>query len=94
MKESKVSVKYRQLQSYVARLSTIFNDLLQNHFANQSQISWEKRAKVCINGLGHMFKMAATPIMVKPLKILFHNLKSDDLETWHGALVSRSAHSI
>ena len=34
--------------------------------ANQSQIyvetPWERGTKVCINGLGHMTKMAATPI--------------------------------
>ena len=43
--------------------STIFKDLLQNHLANQSQFfvepPWERGTKVCINGPGHMTKMAA-----------------------------------
>ena len=47
---------------------------------------WEGGTKVCINGLGHMTKMAATPIYGKNLKnLLLQNQKSYDLETWHVA---------
>ena len=46
--------------------------LLRNRLANQSQICveppWEGGTKVCINGPGHMTKMAATPIYGKNLK--------------------------
>ena len=46
--------------------------LLRNRLANQSQIlcgaSWEGGTKVCINGPGHMTKMAAMPINGKNLK--------------------------
>ena len=52
--------------------STIFKHLLlRNRLANQSQIyvepPWEGGTKVCINGPGHMTKMAATPIYGKNL---------------------------
>ena len=47
---------------------------------------WEGGMKVCINGLGHMTKMAAMPIYGKNLqKLLLQNQKSYDLETWHKA---------
>ena len=47
---------------------------------------WEGGTKVYINGLGHMTKMAAMPIMVKTFKnLLLQNRKSYDLETWHVA---------
>ena len=45
---------------------------------------WEGGTKVCINGPGHMTKMAAMPIYGKNLKnLLLQNRKSYDLETWH-----------
>ena len=44
---------------------------------------WEGGTKVCINGPGHMTKMATTPIYGKTLKNLLQNQKSYDLETWH-----------
>ena len=50
--------------SIVVRPSSIFKDLLlQNRLAYQSQISYG--ASVCSRGLGHMTKMAATPIYGK-----------------------------
>ena len=48
---------------------------------------WDRKTKVCSNGLGHMIKMAAMPIYGKTLKILLlRNQKADDLETWYAAL--------
>ena len=45
--------------------------------------SWEGGTKVCINGLGHMTKMAM-PIYGKNLKkLLLQNQRSYELETWH-----------
>ena len=39
--------------------------------------------KVCLNGLGHMTRMAAMPIFgIKPLKNLLCNQKIDDFGTW------------
>ena len=35
------------------------------------QPHWEGVKKVCINGPGHMTKMATMPIMVKKIKIFF-----------------------
>ena len=44
---------------------------------------WE----VCLNGPGHMTKMAAMPIYGKILKnLLLWNQKADGLETWYAAL--------
>ena len=47
--------------------------LLRNRLANQKakfylEPPWEGGTKVCINGPGHMTKMAATPIYGKNLK--------------------------
>ena len=43
--------------------------------------------KICINGPGHMSKMAATPIYAKTFKnLLLQNREFCDLETWHAAL--------
>ena len=42
--------------------------------------------KVCINGQGHMTKMAAMAINSKTLKnLLLHSQKAYDFETWHEA---------
>ena len=49
---------------------------------------WEGGTKVCINGPGHMTKMAAMPIYGKNLK------KSYDLETWHVALGTQALQSL
>ena len=43
----------------------------------------EGGTKLNINGLGHMTKMAATPIYAKKLLLLNRNYY--DLETWHAA---------
>ena len=43
--------------------------------------------KVCINGQGHMTKMAAMAINSKNFKyLLLQNLNAYDFETWHEAL--------
>ena len=40
--------------------------------------------KVCINGQGHMTKMAGMAIIIKTFKNLFlQNQKPYDFETWH-----------
>ena len=42
--------------------------------------------KVCINGQGHMTKMATMAINSKTLKnLLLQNQKAYDFETWHEA---------
>ena len=42
--------------------------------------------KVCINGPGHMTKMAAMAINSKTFKnLLLQNQKAFDFETWHEA---------
>ena len=57
---------------------------------------WEGGTKVCINGPGHMTKMAAMPIyMAKTLKnLLLQNQKSYDFETWHVASGTQALHSL
>ena len=43
--------------------------------------------KVCMNGQGHMTKMAAMAINSKTFKnLLLQNQKAYDFETWHEAL--------
>ena len=44
---------------------------------------WEGGTKVCINGPGHMTKMAAMPIYGKNLKNLLQNRRADFHETWY-----------
>ena len=73
-------------------LFTLFKDLLlRNHCTNQSQIlyvlSLGRGTKVCINGPGHMTKMAAMPIYGKNLKQSSSlNRWIDFNETWYVAL--------
>ena len=57
---------------------------------------WEGGTKVCINGPGHMTKMAAMRIyMVKTFKsLLLQNGKSYDLETWYAASGTRALQSL
>ena len=50
---------------------------------------WEGGTKVCINGPGHITKMAAMPIYSKTFNDL-QNQKSYDLETWHAAPVTQA----
>ena len=47
---------------------------------------YERGMKVCINGQGHMTKMAVMAINSKNLQnLLLHNQKTYDFETWHEA---------
>ena len=56
---------------------------------------WEGGTEVYINGLGHMTKMAATPIYVKTFKnLLLQNQKSYYLETWHVASGTQALQSL
>ena len=56
---------------------------------------WEGQTKVCINGPGHMTKMAAIPIYCKSLKnLLLQNQKFYDLDTWHVASGTQALHSL
>ena len=56
---------------------------------------WEGGTKVCINGPGHMTKMAAMPIYGKTLNnLLLQDQKSYDLETWHVALGTQALQSL
>ena len=55
-------------------LVNIFKHLLRNHWAKQSQTSWDPwdgGTNVCSNDRGHMTKVAAKPIYSKNFKIFF-----------------------
>ena len=55
---------------------------------------WEGGTKVCINGPGHMTKMAATPIYGKNLKKSSSPEPAADFhETWYVALGTPAHHS-
>ena len=53
------------------------------------ELLWDGGSKVCLNGPGHVTKMAAVPIYGKNLKYLLCNQKANDLETWSAALGAR-----
>ena len=56
---------------------------------------WGGGTKVCINGPGHMTKMAAMPIYGKNLKKSSSpEPESYDLETWHVASGTQALHSL
>ena len=56
---------------------------------------WEGGTKVCINGPGHMTKMAAMPIYGKTLKnLLLQNRRADFHETWYVASGTPAYHSL
>ena len=56
---------------------------------------WEGGTKVCINGPGHMTKMAAMPIYGKNLKkSLLQNRRADFHETWYVASGTPAHHSL
>ena len=56
---------------------------------------WEGGTKVCINGPGHMTKMAAMPIYGKNLKnLLLQNRRADFHETWYVASGTPTHHSL
>ena len=56
---------------------------------------WQGGTKVCINGPGHMTKMAAMPIYTKNLKnLLLQNQRADFHETWYVALGTPAHHSL
>ena len=55
----------------------------------------EVGTKICINGPGHMTKMATTPIYGKNLKhFILQNQKSYDLKTWHAVLGTQAPQSV
>ena len=53
---------------------------------------WEEGKKVCINGQGHMTKMAAKAINRKKnfKNLLLQDQKANDFETWCEASVTRA----
>lgn len=57
---------------------------------------WEGGTEVCFQGLGHMTKVAATPICGKnpPKNLLLQNEKAYDLATWNVASVTQAHHSL
>ena len=56
---------------------------------------WEGGTKVCINGPGHMTKMAAMSIYGKNLEnLLLQNRKADFYETWYVASGTPAHHSL
>ena len=55
---------------------------------------WDGGMKVCLRGLGHMTKMAATPIYGKnPSRIFSRTERANDLVAWYVALGTRAHHS-
>ena len=52
--------------------------------------------KVCINGQGHMTKMAAMTINIKKnfKNLLLQNQKAYDFETWHESSGNRALQSL
>ena len=55
----------------------------------------EGGSKVCINGPGHMTKLAATPIYGKTLKnLLLQYQRADFHETWYVASGTTAHHSL
>ena len=56
---------------------------------------WVGGTIFCSRHLGHMTKMAATPIYGKPFKnLLLQNRRADFLETWHAASGTPAHHSL
>ena len=56
---------------------------------------WERGTKVCINGPGHMTKMAAMPIYGKNLKnLLLQNQWVDFHEIWYVASRTPAHHNL
>ena len=55
---------------------------------------WEWGTKVCINGPGHMTKMAATPIYGKNPSKIFQNQRANFHETWYVASGTPAHHSL
>ena len=86
---SLVSLQYSHGPSSVRPSSTIVKDLLKNRFAYQSQISngasvgWGEQ-KFVRGGLGHMTKMAATPIFGKNLSKVFFSRTKGPMTLWLG----------
>ena len=57
---------------------------------------WEGGTKVCINGPGHMTKMAAMPIYGKKSlnNLLLQNRRADFHETWYVASGTPAHHNL
>ena len=57
---------------------------------------WEGGKKVCMNGQGHMTKMAAMAINRKKTfkDLLLQNQKTNDFETWFEASLTRALQSL
>ena len=59
------------------------------------ELLWEGGTKVCINGPGHMTKMAAMPIYGKNLKnLLLQNRQANFHEIWYVASGTPARHSL
>ena len=80
--------------------STMLKDLLlRNRLRNQSQIlcgaSLVRGNKILLRCLGHMTKMATTPIYDKnSSKNLLQNRRADFQETWYIAMGTPAHHSL
>ena len=96
---------------YPSSLSSLSSSLSLSLFTNfkifASETAWSIKAKiymdppreggtkVCINGPGHMTKMAATLIYGKTfINLLLENRKCYDLETWHAASRNQALQSL
>ena len=61
--------------------------LLQNRGDNKNKVPWERGKHIYIIVPSNLAKMTATPVYCKNLeKNLLQNQKSDNIETWYGAL--------
>ena len=79
-----------------SKKAEILNDQFHSNFTKEDishtpkkfhmESPWDGGMKVCLNGPGHMTKMATTP---ETLKNLLQNQTVDDLETWYAASGAR-----
>ena len=83
---------------YVFNISNISSETIVPIEAKfHMKLLWDggtKVWKVCSNGPGHMTKIAPCPYMMKTLKYLLRNQKTDDLEPWYAALSARVLSSL
>ena len=91
----------RRRRPSVVRRSFTFSNVFSSETARPIKAKfyvkppWEGGTKVCINGQGHMTKMAATPIYGKNLKnLLLQNRRADFHETWYVASGTPAHHSL
>ena len=77
-------INFYYLRFYMKKSKMVIHRVSWSQIAYRASMGWGK--KVCLNGPGHMAKMAAMPIYGKnPSKIFLQNQWADCLETWYVA---------